>query len=201
MRSRASRAPKSACRHGHPYPESQRKGRSDCAVCHREDALRRNRAKGVKPRNKDSCPKGHPYPESKRPNGKGCAVCHREAQLRRYRGDPESHRRKASEYQKAQRSERNAYLVGWRKRNLDSYRAYGREQARLRRVDRDVDAYAYSEMLRRDPCAYCGGSGGHVDHIVAKKVGGGNEWWNLTAACQPCNSTKRTKPLLRFLAR
>lgn len=28
---------KESCSRGHPYPESKRPGRNDCAVCHRED--------------------------------------------------------------------------------------------------------------------------------------------------------------------
>lgn len=55
------------------------------------------------------------------------------------------------------------------------------------------------DVLRRDPCAYCGGACAHLDHIVAKKLGGGNEVANLTAACARCNHRKRSDPLLTFL--
>lgn len=33
-----------SCRRGHPYPESKRPGRNDCAICHREREARRHAA-------------------------------------------------------------------------------------------------------------------------------------------------------------
>lgn len=52
-------------------------------------------------------------------------------------------------------------------------------------------------VLRRDnfTCAYCGGHGNTIDHIVPKDSGGRNEWLNTVAACTPCNSSKSNKPL------
>jgi len=57
----------------------------------------------------------------------------------------------------------------------------------------------YIEALRRDPCAYCGGPGGTLDHIVPTARGGADEWQNLTGACGYCNSQKAHTPLLRLL--
>jgi len=56
------------------------------------------------------------------------------------------------------------------------------------------------EHIRRDPCAYCGGQAEHLDHIVPRFSGGTNGCDNLTASCGGCNSRKRTRSLLRFLA-
>lgn len=56
----------------------------------------------------------------------------------------------------------------------------------------------YAAVLRRDPCAYCGGPGGVRDHIVAKAKGGGDEWENWTGACGRCNSSKGTSNALLF---
>ena len=53
--------------------------------------------------------------------------------------------------------------------------------------------------LLKDPCAYCGGRAGQVDHIVSLAAGGDNSLENLTAACRSCNSEKRDNPLLIFL--
>lgn len=55
----------------------------------------------------------------------------------------------------------------------------------------------YARLLVNDPCSYCGGPAGTIDHI---EPGDNNEWDNLTAACHSCNSRKRTRPLLVFLA-
>src|SRR6185437_4445194 len=54
-------------------------------------------------------------------------------------------------------------------------------------------------ILRNDPCSYCGGPAGTIDHIDPVHYDGGRVWENLTAACQPCNSSKHTRPLLTFL--
>lgn len=47
-------------------------------------------------------------------------------------------------------------------------------------------------VLRRDGhrCAYCGGHGDTVDHIVPRCRGGTIEWLNAVAACSPCNARK-----------
>jgi 5-methylcytosine-specific restriction endonuclease McrA len=47
-------------------------------------------------------------------------------------------------------------------------------------------------VLRRDghTCLYCGGRADTVDHILPRCRGGGDNWFNLVAACQPCNGVK-----------
>lgn len=64
----------------------------------------------------------------------------------------------------------------------------------------------WANVLRRDPCAYCGRPfGGRrraqitVDHITPKAAGGDNSPENLTAACKHCNVDKDTTSLLLFL--
>jgi hypothetical protein len=58
----------------------------------------------------------------------------------------------------------------------------------------------WKEILRGDPCGYCGGRFEAWDHITARHRGGRDVWWNLTATCTACNSAKRERSLLHFLA-
>lgn len=60
---------------------------------------------------------------------------------------------------------------------------------------------SWKQTLYRDPCCYCGGPGGTLDHIVPVARGGTNLWLNLTSACQACNQKKADQTLLGFLAR
>lgn len=57
----------------------------------------------------------------------------------------------------------------------------------------------YLDALRRDPCAYCGGPGGAIDHIDSTARGGEDDPANLTGACRECNSRKGAAKLLRSL--
>ena len=57
-------------------------------------------------------------------------------------------------------------------------------------------------VLARDQrvCQYCGAEGAtHVDHVVAKVHGGGDEMSNLVSSCAPCNLKKGKKSLALFL--
>lgn len=47
-------------------------------------------------------------------------------------------------------------------------------------------------VLARDgyTCAYCGGRGDTLDHVLPESRGGQNTWLNLVAACAPCNGHK-----------
>lgn len=58
---------------------------------------------------------------------------------------------------------------------------------------------SYKRVLRKDPCAYCGGPSGTIDHITPRSQGGPNRHTNLAAACQRCNSRKADRSLLTFL--
>jgi 5-methylcytosine-specific restriction endonuclease McrA len=47
----------------------------------------------------------------------------------------------------------------------------------------------------RGRCAYCGGRGDTIDHVIPRSRGGRHEWTNVVAACQPCNGRKGDKLL------
>lgn len=64
------------------------------------------------------------------------------------------------------------------------------------------DCEVWADLLRADPCSYCGKArGGTVDHVDARMRGGGDEPENLTDACGRCNSSKQATPLLLWLVR
>jgi hypothetical protein len=76
----------------------------------------------------------------------------------------------------------------------------------------DVGPHEQGRYLRAvkyaDPCAYCGGEGGSLDHIVpglAYSEPDPSRYQlrahvlNLTASCPECNSTKQRTPLLFHL--
>lgn len=92
---------------------------------------------------------------------------------------------------------REAYNQAMRKWNkTPNGRAYN-----LRRRDRVKDPLVkeYVGILMNDPCSYCNGPGGEIDHIVPVSKGGETVWDNLTAACRNCNAQKRDMSLLTFL--
>lgn len=73
-------------------------------------------------------------------------------------------------------------------------------EQRRRKLDfPSPETLEYVQILRRDPCSYCGAPWQHTDHILAVANGGTNDWSNLTAACARCNHAKGTKDLLTFL--
>jgi hypothetical protein len=173
---------KTACGRGHPFPESLRPGRKDCAICHRlRERRRKSGSEELRPA-PTACPAGHPYPESLRPSKKSCAVCHREAQARRYRANPAKSIAAATEWQRANRERRREYMRAWRDDNREWWRTYFRKVSRERRLGRDKDAVAYADILRLDPCCYCGGPAGSIDHITPVAAGGTNAWDTLSAA-------------------
>lgn len=69
----------------------------------------------------------------------------------------------------------------------------------------------WASVVRGDPCAYCGGWGGSLDHVVpqsAVKTGfrsradattGVHSWANYVGACEWCNGRKASRDLLAFL--
>lgn len=75
------------------------------------------------------------------------------------------------------------------------YRERGIKPTRIN----DFELGKYYRALRADPCAYCGETGGVIDHVVPRSVGGENHWQNYTGVCQSCNSSKSNKPLLAFM--
>jgi 5-methylcytosine-specific restriction endonuclease McrA len=132
-----------------------------------------------------------------RPGRSDCAVCHREREKARYRREPEKSKAAATEWMRRNAGLRRAYMRAYR--DSDRERERAREAYRARSLGRDSLAVEYAAILRSDPCSYCGGAGGTVDHVVPRAAGGTNGWENLTSACQPCNSEKHTRPLLSFM--
>lgn len=104
-----------------------------------------------------------------------------------------------------------AHTKKWRLRNPDKFTANQRRY-RQRNPDKvrgtsaqraaapfDDEAQAYAEIIKGDPCSYCGHPSDTIDHITALTSWPTSAWTNLTAACRSCNSAKGTKSLLAFL--
>lgn len=89
----------------------------------------------------------------------------------------------------------------YRLRNLERLREEDRESQRKRRLGGDDPAtILYLTIISTDPCVYCGTPSESTDHIDPVSRGGPNHWTNYTPACGSCNSAKKDKPLLMFLA-
>lgn len=65
----------------------------------------------------------------------------------------------------------------------------------------NFETLTYMQILRGDPCAYCGEPHEHIDHIHPLSRGGKHHWTNLTSSCQHCNQSKNASTLLQFLER
>jgi len=67
------------------------------------------------------------------------------------------------------------------------------------RIQRKEIVLSRNNILKRDnhTCQYCGARSVPmtIDHIHARKKGGGDSWENLVAACVPCNTHKGNKSL------
>lgn len=90
------------------------------------------------------------------------------------------------------------------KRRVRASKPAAREAGRLSRHRQrgaapTPDARRFVPVLLADPCAYCGASGGELDHIEPIVRGGDGDWLNLTSACRSCNASKSDRPLLQFL--
>ena len=86
-------------------------------------------------------------------------------------------------------------------RRLATDRACRARRAGAERGDRTMrkQTAEFAELIRMDPCAYCGAKSETVDHIVAISLGGEHTWTNLTGACHACNSGKRSRDVLSYL--
>lgn len=115
------------------------------------------------------------------------------------------------ERQRRDRVAKAKYLREYYRSNLEKRREYLRanpqgnrlNQRRRRALKRGyrltADDRAYMRLLITDPCAYCGGPGGTIDHIEPLSITASGVWSNLTAACHSCNSGKNAKPILVYL--
>ena len=98
------------------------------------------------------------------------------------------------------RAKRRAYMAEYRAKNREKVNAYQRERNRLNRgAPLDATAKGYAGIVASDPCAYCGGIGTELEHIVPVTAGGDSSWDNLAWACRTCNASKYNKSLLHFL--
>lgn len=61
------------------------------------------------------------------------------------------------------------------------------------------ESAAYREIIKQDPCVYCGATSVAIDHITPIVEGGSDVWTNLAPVCKPCNSTKRSRSILTLL--
>lgn len=89
-----------------------------------------------------------------------------------------------------------------REANKERYKLYWLNDAHRRRANLGTPSeltIEYMDVLRRDPCCYCGKPTRHIDHIEPVSLGGLHTWENLTGACSKCNLSKRTDSLLLFL--
>ncbi|MFD9004512.1 HNH endonuclease [Streptomyces sp. NPDC059582] len=177
------------CPQGHRKADNLRPGRYDCATCHRDRQLARNRKEGAQPRRKfgESWSCNHdPETSARVVKGKlvGCKHCHRERE-----------RKRPFNYD------------AWRRyydANKESLRAYGRAWRAVNRPTQESwktlgPAQEYTDIIKNDPCVYCGGPSSAIDHIVAVTRGGSGCPQNLAPICTSCNSSKQTKDVLNFL--
>jgi 5-methylcytosine-specific restriction endonuclease McrA len=112
------------------------------------------------------------------------------------------HRERWRRWREANRDKASAQTKKWRARNPEKARVQDRRQRLRRDVGLNQFALMVTDILRADPCSYCGEPLPiHIDHIHPMAHGGASDWSNLTAACERCNKRKSTKPLLRFLLR
>jgi 5-methylcytosine-specific restriction endonuclease McrA len=119
--------------------------------------------------------------------------------------EPKKGRSKYSPSEKALAVQRNKRRYYEKNKEAVKTRARAREreatveERRSRRYRLDPLAREYAAILTGDPCSYCGGPMRHLDHIVARSHGGDNDWTNLTAACDSCNTSKQQRPMLLYL--
>lgn len=144
------------------------------------------------------CKRGHERTPDNVGHGGHCKICvsentktWREANWARYRETSQA--RYARDRDKVL-----AKVQEWQRANPEKRR----EARRRRRYGAgDPETIAYVEVLRSDPCVYCGGAAGTLEHIVPVSTGGDNHWTNYASACLGCNISKNATPLLIFLTR
>lgn len=90
----------------------------------------------------------------------------------------------------------------WRRANPQAAKEQSASGYRARKIARgDDDTLAWLDLIREDPCSYCGERSETVDHIEPKVHGGVNHWTNYAPACRSCNSSKNDQSLLLYLLR
>jgi 5-methylcytosine-specific restriction endonuclease McrA len=98
------------------------------------------------------------------------------------------------QYAQANREKVSAKGQRWRKANPDKLRLYSSERrSRTRLASVFVISDREIAQLLRQPCFYCGGLGGTLDHIIPLSKGGLHGIGNLVGACERCNKSKSNK--------
>lgn len=130
------------------------------------------------------------------------------------RDNPEAYRAQKRRSYERHRGRRIDEAREWRQANRDRVNEVNRRRrqrtdpdtqrvrdtySNLRARARGAERGAYLAPLLNDPCAYCGGAGGTIDHIVPISRGGDSAPENLTGACRSCNISKSNKSLLGYL--
>lgn len=126
-----------------------------------------------------------------------CKSCRKRA----HRDNPEPARQSA----KRRRERRPNYMAEWRAANPDLIAAaHFRRQSRLKGQSWGFTNDYIAKLLaalKAQPCAYCGGPGGEVDHIVPVARGGLHHPQNFVPACRLCNVKKNDKLLEEWAER
>jgi 5-methylcytosine-specific restriction endonuclease McrA len=112
-------------------------------------------------------------------------------------------RAKARAYRAANRQNFKVYSLRHRDKikQADPPRYSVRTRLARTRLPVPSDAVEYGAVLLGDPCTYCGGVAGEIDHIVPVTKGGTNDWDNLAPICRGCNKRKSTATPLDALMR
>ncbi|MGW2724812.1 HNH endonuclease [Streptomyces sp. NPDC001492] len=61
------------------------------------------------------------------------------------------------------------------------------------------ESAAYRQIIKSDPCVYCGAASVAIDHVTPIAEGGSDIWSNLAPVCKPCNSKKRSRSVLTLM--
>lgn len=90
----------------------------------------------------------------------------------------------------------------WEERNPNHNRTKNhRRRARLNDTESRATTEERQEVWNSylGLCAYCGNPAEDLDHIAPLVSGGEDSSDNLVPSCKPCNGSKGSKPLIRFL--
>lgn len=81
-----------------------------------------------------------------------------------------------------------------------TFKTEGLEVVSIRwRAPLSHDFIGYNEVVKKEPCVYCGGLAKTWDHLIPKSKGGPSGWTNMARACSHCNLKRDTKPFLIFM--
>ena len=69
----------------------------------------------------------------------------------------------------------------------------------LRRANGRGSSYYRTQVIKTDPCVYCGEPGASTDHIHPTSDGGVNSWVNFAPTCIKCNNNKGSLSVLGFM--